>query len=211
METWIVAVPAIAIGLVVAVFGTRLFYFLLPLWGFLTGFAIGADLIANVAGSGFLATLASWIAGGVFGLLLGVLAALWYYGAILILGAGLGAAVASGLLAAIGIDSGLITLLAGVAAGVAVGALVIVADVPTLLVAAISGYAGAVWATAGTMLLLGRIHLEDLHAVGAAGAMRGDPLTVAIAFGAGTLAFLFQVLDLRARQIDGLRRVGYRF
>ena len=210
MDTLIVAALAIAIGLVVAGLGTRLFYFLLPLWGFLTGFAIGADVVASLAGTGLLATVTGWIAGGVLGLGLALIAGLWFYGAVLILGAGLGAAVASGLLAAIGVDGGITTLLAGVAAGIAVGALVIVTDAPTLLVAAITGYAGATWATAGVMLLLGRVHLEDLHGVGAAGALRGDVLAIAIAFGAGTVAFLFQVFDLRARKIDALRRDGYR-
>ena len=210
METLLVAVAAIVVGLVVASFGTRLFFFLLPLWGFLTGFVLGADLVATIIGEGLLASVLGWVAGGALGLLFAVLSGLWFYGAVLILGVGLGLAVVCGLLAAIGISSGLLTLLLGIAMGVGVSVVVILTDAPTLLVAAITGYAGATWLSAGLMLLLGRVQLADLHGVGAAGAMRGDVLAVVIAFGVGTLAFAFQGLDMRARQVEALRRDGYR-
>lgn len=210
METLLVAGLAIIVGLVVAGFGTRLFYLLLPLWGFLTGFVLGADLLASVAGEGILASLGGWLVGAVLGLVFAALAGLWFYGAVLILGIGLGVTVASGVLAALGIDGGLLTLLVGAGAGAAVGVGVILADGPSVLVAAITGYSGATWLTAGVMLLIGRLHIADLHGVGAAGAMRGDVPALAVTFVLGTLAFGYQSLDLRARRIDQLRRDGYR-
>jgi hypothetical protein len=210
VETLLVAGAAIIVGLAVAGFGTRLFYLLLPLWGFLTGLVLGADLVASIAGEGIFASIGGWLAGAALGILLAALAGLWFYGAVVVLGIGLGVTVASGLLAAVGIDGGLLTLLVGAAAGVAVGIGVILADGPSILVAAITGYAGATWATAGVMLLIGRLHVADLHGVGAAGAMRGDVPAVAIAFVLGTVAFGYQSLDLRARRIDALRRDGYR-
>lgn len=211
METLLVAALAIVVGLVVAGYGTRLFYFLLPLWGLLTGFVLGADLVANLLGEGLLASVLGWVAGGVLGLVFAAVAGLWFYGSVLILGIGLGVSVGSGLVAAIGISSGLLTLLGGVAVGAVVGVLVILTDAPTLLVAAVTGYAGATWLATGAMLLLGRVHLTDLHNVGAAGALRGDVLAVVIAFGVGTISFAFQALDMRARHVDTLRRDGYRF
>jgi hypothetical protein len=211
VETLLVATVAILVGLVMAAFGTRLFYILLPLWGFLTGFMLGADLVASIAGEGLFATLGGWLAGAGLGLLLAALSGLWFYGAVLVLGAGLGAAVASGLLASLGIDGGLVTLIVGLAAGIAVGVVVILTDAPALLVAAITGYGGATWALAGALLLLGRIQLADLHGVGAAGALRGDVPALLAAFVAGTLAFVYQLRDLRSRRVVALRRDGYRF
>lgn len=211
MDTLFVAAVAVAVGLVVAVFGTRLFYVLLPLWGFLTGFVLGADLVATVAGEGLLATFTGWLVGGVLAIVLAATAALWFYGAVFVLGVGFGLAVVSGLAAAVGLEPGLLTLLAGVAAGGAVGVAVIVADGPTLLISALTGYTGALWATAGVMLLLGRVHVADLHGEGPAGALRGDALAVVIAFALGTAAFVYQARDLRARRIAVLRRDGYRF
>ena len=211
METQLVALVAIIVGLVVGAFGTRMFYLLLPLWGFLTGLVLGADVVASIAGEGLFATLGGWLAGAGLGLLLAAFAGLWFYGAVLVLGVGLGATVASGLLAALGIDSGPLTLAAGVAAGIGMGLVVIATDGPSVLVAAITGYAGATWVTVGVLLLAGRVHLADLHSVGAAGALRGDVPALAAAFALGTLAFGYQALDLHARRIEALRRDGYRF
>ncbi len=211
METLLVAAAAIIVGAVVAGFGTRMFYVLLPLWGFLTGLVLGADLVASIAGDGLFATLGGWLAGATLGLVLAALAGLWFDGAVLVLGIGLGATVGSGLLAAIGIDGGPLTLLGGIVAGVVISVVMIVADAPSVFVAAITGYAGATWATTGVLLLAGRVHLADLHSVGPAGALRGDVPAVAIAFLLGTLAFGYQSLDLRKRRIEALRRDGYRF
>lgn len=211
METLLVAAVAIVVGLVVGAFGTRLFYLLLPLWGFLTGLVLGADLVASLMGDGLFATLGGWLAGTALGLLLAALAGLWFYGAVLVLGVGLGVGVGSGLVASAGIDSPMATIAVGVVVGVAVAVVIVLTDGPSLLVAAITGYAGATWVTAGAMLLLGRVHVGDLHGVGAAGAMRGDVPALAIAFLLGTAAFAYQALDLRARRIEALRRDGYRF
>ena len=210
MDTLLVAAVAIIVGLVVAGFGTRMFYILLPLWGFLTGLMVGADLVASTSGDAVFSTIGGWLAGAGLGLLFALLAGLWFYGAVLVLGAGLGATVASGLLAAVGIDGGLLTLLAGVAAGVVVGVVIILTDAPSILVAAITGYAGAAWVTVGVLLLIGRLKVVDLHGIGAAGAMRGDVPALLIAFLLGTIAFGYQALDLRSRRIDALRRDGYR-
>jgi hypothetical protein len=210
VDTLLVAAVAIIVGLAIAGFGTRLFYLLLPLWGFLTGLYLGADILASIAGEGIFASLGGWLAGAGLGLALAALAGLWFYGAVLVLGVGLGVTVVSGLLAAFGVDGGLLTLLVGVVAGLAAGVGVIMAEGPSVLVAAITGYAGATWVTAGLLLLIGRLHVADLHGVGAAGAMRGDVPAIAIAFLLGTLAFGYQTLDLRSRRIDALRRDGYR-
>lgn len=211
METVLVAAVAITVGLVVGAVGTRMFYLVLPLWGFLIGLVLGADLMASIAGDGLFATLGGWLAGAGLGLMLAALAGLWFYGAVLVLGIGLGATVASGLLAAVGVEGGLLTLAVGAAAGVGVALVVIVTDGPSVLVAAITAYAGATWVTIGGMLLMGQVQIADLHGVGAAGAMRGDVPALALAFALGTLAFGYQALDLRARGIEALRRDGYRF
>ena len=211
VETLLVAVVAVIVGLLVAGWGTRFFYLLLPLWGFLTGLALGADLVATAAGSGVFGSLASWLVGAALGIVLAAVAGLWFRGAVLVLGVGLGVSVASGLVASVGIDGGPVTLFAGVALGVAVGVALALGEAPLRLVAAITSYGGAIWLTTGLLLLAGRVHVADLHAVGAAGALRGDVPAIAIAFVLGTVAFGYQNLDLRARRIEAVRRDGYRF
>lgn len=211
METLLVALAAIVAGVVVGAFGTRRFYLLMPLWGFVTGLVLGADLAASIVGDELFATPGGWLSGVALGLLLAALVRVWFFGAVLVLGVGLGASVASGLLAALGLDPGRATLAAGVVAGALMGLVVIAAHAPSRLVAAITAYTGATWATAGVMLLIGRVDLADLHGVGMAGAMRGDVPALTIAFVVGTLAFGFQALDLRAHDVEALQGDAYRF
>ena len=143
METLLVAAVAVLVGLAVALFGTRLFAVPAPLWGFLAGLSLGADLVASLGGVGVFSTLAGWLAGAGLGIVLAAVAAVWF--------------------------------------------------------------------TTGTLLLLGRVALADLHGVGPAGAMRGDVPSIATAFVLGTLAFGYQARDLRARRIDTLERARHRF
>ena len=211
MGTLVVAVVAIVVGFAVAGFGVRLFAVLAPLWGFLAGLVLGADLVASAAGAGLFSTLAGWLAGAALGIVLAAVAGLWFTGAVLVLGVGLGAAVGSGLVAATGVEGDLLAIVLGVVAGAAVGVAIILADLPSALVAAVTGYGGAMWAATGVLLLLGRLQLADLYGVGPAGAIRGDVPAIAAAFALGTLAFGYQARDLRARRIQTLGRAGYRF
>jgi hypothetical protein len=211
VETLLVAAVAIVVGLLVAGFGVRLFAVLAPLWGFLAGLVLGADLVASAARVGLFATLSGWLAGAALGIVLAAVSALWFTGAVLVLGVGLGAAVGSGLVAAAGVESDLLALVAGVLGGAAVGVAITLADLPSALVAALTGYGGALWATTGVLLLLGSMRLADLYDVGPAGAMRGDVPAIAAAFALGTLAFGYQARDLRARRIQTVGRAGYRF
>ena len=80
----------IVLGGAVAMYGTRLFYLLLPVWGFLVGFVLGAELFAAIFGEGFLATVAGWGVGLVTGIVFAVVAGLWYWAAIVILAGGVG-------------------------------------------------------------------------------------------------------------------------
>ena len=41
----------------------RVFYLLLPVWGAIVGFVLGAELVATVFGEGFLATTAAGASG----------------------------------------------------------------------------------------------------------------------------------------------------
>lgn len=211
METLLVAVVAIAVGGAAAAFGARLFAVLLPVWGFLTGLLLGADILAVADSTSPFATLDGWIAGAGLGIVLAAVAALWFSGAVLILGIGLGTAVGGGLAAIAGADVGGASLGLGVTAGALVGMAIRLTETPSQLVAAITAYGGAMWAVAGGLLLIGRIHVADLHGVGPAGAIRGDIPAVALVFLVGTAAFALQARDLRRRRIATLDRDRFRF
>ena len=90
MDSIIVGTVALIVGALVATWGVRVFFVLLPLWAFLTGVAIGAQGLSAVLNEGFLATVLSWGAGIVLGIVLAVTATLWVWAAVIVLAFGVG-------------------------------------------------------------------------------------------------------------------------
>ena len=77
--------------------GYRFFLFLLPIWGFFFGLALGAQSVQALFGVGFLATVTSWVVGFVVGALFAVLSFVFYAFAVAIIGGSLGYVLAVGL------------------------------------------------------------------------------------------------------------------
>jgi hypothetical protein len=108
----------ILFGSVLAFAGYRLFMFLLPVWGFFFGLALGAQSIQVLFGTAFLATVTSWVVGFIVGLLFAGLSYLFYAFAVAIISGALGYAVAVGFLTWIGLQFGFVVWLIGIALGV---------------------------------------------------------------------------------------------
>lgn len=197
MEHILVGLIGIGIGALVAAFGTRGFYLLLPLWAAVSGFLLGAGLVAAILGEGFLATVTGWIAGVGLGLVFAVIAGVFYYAAVMILAGAVGFGIGSGLLAAFGVEPGVVTSIAGavVAAGLVI--LAVLVDAPTILVAVYSAFGGSAIAVAGAWLLLGRTSLETVGAQGPLGSLEGDGLALVLWLGLGCLALGYQLLEQR--------------
>src|SRR5829696_1130147 len=89
------------VGLAVCFFGLRFWFILLPVFGAITGFVVGARLMQDLFGTGFLSTATSWIVGIVVAAVFALLSwYVWYAGAIILAGA-VGASLFSGILHAI--------------------------------------------------------------------------------------------------------------
>src|SRR4029077_2750663 len=127
-------------------YGARGFYLLLPLFGFIVGFLLGAQVVAALVGDGVFATVLSWVVGFIVAVGFAALAGLWWWAAVLILFAVVGFDVGRGLLLAVGGDPGLLTWLAGVVVAIAFAVVAIVADAATLLVVAVTALGGAAYA-----------------------------------------------------------------
>lgn len=69
MADIVVGIAILLLGLGVAFFGLCLFLIMLPIWGFLASFFVGAGSIEAFFGDGFLSTVGGWIAGFVTGIL----------------------------------------------------------------------------------------------------------------------------------------------
>lgn len=203
MESIVVGIAALVVGALVATWGVRVFFLLLPLWGFIAGLAIGAQGLAAVLNEGFLATLVSWAAGIALGLVFAVTAVLWVWAAVIVLAFSVGTTVGSGLLLALGFSPGILPFAAGIVLGAALVVLAIAIDAPVLLVAILTSLGGAAYAVAGALLFLGRLELADLSG-GAVGAIRGEPLAVVGWLVLAAAALVVQLQEARGG-IAGLR------
>lgn len=163
MNDIIVGLIALGLGLAVAFLGLRLWFVMLPIWGFFTGFYVGAAAIEALTGDGFLSTVTGWVVGAIIGIGFAIVSYIfWYVGALIAAGA-VGASLVTAIMAGFGVDDGwLLSLMALVGAFIAVVVAFLLA-LPIYLVVISTAIAGATGAVTGIMLILNRIEVEGLQ------------------------------------------------
>ena len=140
-------------GTVLAFAGYRLFIFLLPIWGFFFGLGFGAQAVQALFGSGFLATITSWVVGFLVGLLFALLSYLFYAFAVAMISGSLGYALTVGLLTWIGLNFGFLVWIIGIAVGVVVAFVTIVLNLQKWVVIVATAILGTA-TIFGTILLM---------------------------------------------------------
>ncbi|NIL97159.1 MAG: DUF4203 domain-containing protein [Planctomycetales bacterium] len=141
-ELLCMGVIALGFGLLVTFAGYKLLWIILPIWGFVAGFAIGAQAIQAIFDEAFLATVTSWVVGFVVGGFFAVFSYLFYFIAVALLAGGFGYGVAVGLLTWIGLDFGLVVWLLGIVAGAITAAVVLALNLQKYAVIVITAVGG---------------------------------------------------------------------
>jgi hypothetical protein len=157
-----IGVIGILFGLAALFAGYRLFLVLLPIWGFFAGFAIGAQMLQALFGTGFLSDVTSWIVGLVVGILFAVLSYLFYLVGVAILAGSIGYALGAGIVFAISPDWNLLAFLVGIVAAIVVAALVILLNIQKWVVILLTSIGGAGAIIAGLLIMFGVISLADI-------------------------------------------------
>lgn len=164
MQEVLLGLVVLLLGLGVCFFGLQMWFIMLPIFGAISGFFIGATGVASLFGGGFLGNALGFIAGLVVALVFAVLAYFfWYFGAILAAGS-VGALIGSGLMEAIGINLGVIVWIVAIVVGVvfALGALLL--NLPVYIVLVNSALGGAAAAVTGLLLMIDRVNFSELGA-----------------------------------------------
>jgi hypothetical protein len=116
--TVVAASMLLFLGAIVAFFGYRLFWIILPIWGFFFGLAIGAQGVQALFGDGFLSTGLSWVVAFFMGLLFAGLSYLFWFIAVALMGGYIGYGLVVGLFGLFSVELGPLVWILGVAAGV---------------------------------------------------------------------------------------------
>ena len=211
LESIIIGLLAIGIGLAWAFYGLKLFTILLPLWAFFFGLIAGAQWGQDVFGqSGIFTTVLSWGIGLVFGVVLAAIAFFWYYAAIVILGGAVGYALGIGFFEWLGLGTGFIAIVIALIVGAIFAVGTFVLGVPVVLVMVFSAFSGAAAVVNGVLILLGQIKLDTLD-TGIFGSLLTNGVVGIVAFLVlGAAALYWQIRDV-AGSIQSIDRSAYRY
>jgi hypothetical protein len=195
---------AFIFGLVLCFGGYRFFLILLPIWGFFFGLVFGAQSLQMLFGTGFFATVTSWVAGFVVGAIFAVLSYLFYFVAVALIGGALGYTVVTGLLLAIGLDMGPLVWIIGVVAGIALAAVTIIFNLQKWVIIIATSLLGA-GVIFGAFVILFAPHatlLENPIKV----ALNQSPLLMITAIVVAIFGIIVQVRANRAYTIESYNR-----
>jgi hypothetical protein len=210
IEGIIVGLLAIAVGAGWATYGLKFFTIMLPIWAFFFGLLMGVQWGQDIFGQGFFGTITSWVIGGVFAIALALLSYFWYYAAVSIAVGAIGYALGVGLMDFLNIDASIL----GIIVGLIVGGIFLVAALatgfPAILIVIVSAIGGAATVVNGVLLIIGRIHLEDLSS-GLVGGILTDTFIGIVAWIVlAALAFAYQLRDL-GNTMASIDRSAYRY
>lgn len=149
------------VGLSVAFSGLRVFFAMLPIVGMITGFFLGATLITNWLGDGFMATATSWIVGLVIGVLFAVVSYMWWYAGALLAAGGSGALLLSGIFSLFGVNNGVVLTVVAIVGAVAFIFLALVLNLPIYVVLVNTAFLGAHMVIGGLLLIFNLVDRKD--------------------------------------------------
>lgn len=165
MQILFISLIVFLLGLAMMVYGYRIFLVLLPVFGFFAGFWLGADITSLVLGSGFLGSVAGWVAGFILGLAFAMFSYLFYGFAVAVQAAIIGYGIGNGLIAAF-LGPGMISTLIGVLLALGILVLAFAFNLQKYVVIIITSILGSNAALLSVLLLFGRITLQSLQSSG---------------------------------------------
>ncbi len=161
MKDVVVGILIILIGALFCFRGWLAMRIVIPIWGAFAGFIVGAGLVQGWTGDGFLSTSFSWIIGIVFAIVFFFLAYLYFEVSVILAMGFIGFAVGVAALGALGVTWNWLLVLVGIVVGLALAGVAIASNLPMGVLAVVTALGGASAITAGLMLVVGTVNLDD--------------------------------------------------
>lgn len=165
MKETIIALVIGGVGVAVLLAGYRIARVIIPLWGLIAGFMLGASAASDAFSSPFIGTLGGVIAGLIIGLVFAVFAYFFFELAIVLLGAEVGYWLGVGFVGFFGIQKGFLSAIIGILIGICFGLIALFGNLPKYYLIIISALAGSVSIITSLLLLLDKVKLDDLSYV----------------------------------------------
>lgn len=198
----IVGVITLLIGAMFCFRGYLAMRIVIPIWGALAGFNLGAAVVSG--SDGFLGSALGWIVGIALAVVFALIAYLYYSVAVVIGMSAIGFVIGSTLLAALGVTWSWVIIVAGVAMAVVLAVVAIVGDLPMVLLTVLTALAGAAAIVNGLMLVFGVVDLDDYTVATTTEGVADDWWWIAIYAGLAIAGIIAQLADTDRRR-DTLR------
>jgi hypothetical protein len=208
VESLVVGLVALVVGVAFCFVGFRLFLVLLPIWAGLAGFVAGGQVVGLALGTGFLADTIGIVVGLLVGLAFAVVSYIAYGAAIVALGLFVGYGIGSGVVAGLTDGFDLLAAAVGLILGVTLAFVTLALNVPKWAVVAMTAFGGAGLAVAGAFLVAGRIAIADLEAGVVGSLMEESPVLLLVVLGlafAGIWVQTARTTEMAAVDVSGYR------
>lgn len=169
MEDLVFGAAAVLVGALLCFRGYLALRVVIPLWGALAGFSLGAGAVAALAGEGFLSSVLGWGAGLVVAVVFAAVAYLYYAVSVVVAMAAIGFVLGNAVMLAIRPTWSWVAVVVGAVVGAALAALALRVDLPMMLLVVLTALAGATVTTTGILLLIGAVDIADVGATDARG------------------------------------------
>ena len=166
LQMLLLSLFALCAGLVLLLWGYRTFLVMLPIFGFFAGFWLGAQVVAAVFGTGFLADVTGFATGFFVGVAAAVLSYLFYAFAVAFVAAAIGYGLGAGLMQAIGLDAWWLVIPMGIVVALVVLFLAFGLNLQKYVIIALTAIAGANALILAALLLLGRVSATQVQGAG---------------------------------------------
>ncbi|TXG82255.1 MAG: TMEM198/TM7SF3 family protein [Thermomicrobiales bacterium] len=158
----LVGIILIVLGAFLALAGLRVFFIALPIMGFIVGMSGGLALMDHLFDNQFLSTTTGIIVGIVLGIVGAIISYLFWYVAIILGAAFIGASLGTGLMNALNIDGQWLIFIVAVIGAVILGLLTVILNLPIYWVIVNTAFVGATMVLGGVLLTFNRIDRADL-------------------------------------------------
>lgn len=187
------ALVSMLLGFALCFGGYRLARIIIPLWGLLAGFMLGASGVSDALNNGFIGTTLGIVVGLVVGLLFALLAYFFFSLAVILFSASLGYWLGTSMILLLGLDKGFLSATVGIIIGIVFGLVALFGNITKYFLIVATALGGAVVLFGGVLLLFNKIQLDAFSYAAASQAVNQSWFLSLLALLLGIIGIVFQV------------------